>query len=146
MKRSPSLPAEPRAPGVKVETAPLPWISRVADEATLLGRALKRQMRDRLFPRLPALVGLAAGWWVSHTYTDSHWKSALHSVGIGGGGTHVVSDEMYRLMMFGLPILSAAVCAYLTDRLAYFIRGRYAQLASPPADPVRAMRDTPVAD
>ncbi|HSE46397.1 MAG TPA: hypothetical protein VLA89_13815, partial [Gemmatimonadales bacterium] len=85
MKRSPRLPAEPRAPTVKVEAAPPPWMSRVADEATLLGRALRRQMRDRLFPRLPALVGLAAGWWVANTYTDSHWKSALRSVGIGGG-------------------------------------------------------------
>ena len=103
-------------------------------------------MRDRLFPRLPALVGLAAGWWVANTYTDSHWKSALRSVGIGGGGTHVVSGEMYRLMVFGLPILAAAVCAYLSDRLAHFIRGRYAQLASPPADPVPAMGDTPVVD
>jgi hypothetical protein len=146
IKRSPSLTATPRAPAVQVEAAPLPWMSRVADEAKLLGRALKRQLRDRLFPRLPALVGLAAGWWVANTYTDSHWKSTLRSVGIGGGGTHVVSGEMYRLMMFGLPILSAAVCAYLSDRLAHFIRGRYAQLASPPADPVRAVGDTPVAD
>jgi hypothetical protein len=123
-----------------------PVVSRVAVEGRLLGKALKRQLRDRLFPRLPALGGLIAGWWVANTYTDSHWKSALRSVGIGGGGTHVVGSEIYRLMMFGVPILSAAVCAYLGDRLAQVIRDRYEQSNQPPADPVAVAGDAPVAD
>jgi len=141
-KRSVSRPARPPVTAVGVDPAP----GRVAVEAKLLGKALKRQLRDRLFPRLPALVGLAAGWWVANTYTDSQWKSTLRSVGIGGGGTHVVSGEMYRLMMFGLPILSAAVCAYLGDRLAHVIRERYAQSNQPPAAPVPVPGDAPVAD
>lgn len=108
------------------------WKGRLAAEARLLGKALKRQLLDRLFPRLPALAGLIAGWWVANTYTDSHWKSALRSVGIGDGGTHVVSGEMYHLLVVGLPILSAAVCAYLGDRLAHVIRSRYAAAKPPP--------------
>ncbi|HSE68675.1 MAG TPA: hypothetical protein VLB12_16910 [Gemmatimonadales bacterium] len=146
MKRSSAASTTPSVPAAQVEPASPYWVSRVAVEAKLLGNALKRQLRDRLFPRLPALVGLAAGWWVANTYTDSHWKSAMRSVGIGGGGTHVVSGEIYRLMMFGLPILSAAVCAYLADRLAHLVRNRYAPLNQPPPDPLSAAGDTPVAD
>ena len=142
---SKSVAAKSRPSPVQPEALPLPAMSRVAVEASLLGRAVKRQLRDRLFPRLPALVGLAAGWWVANTYTDSHWKSALRSVGIGGGGTHVVSGEMYRVMMFGLPILSAAVCAYLSDRLAHFLRNRYAPEISPP-ESTRHAGEMPVAD
>ena len=48
------------------------------------------------------------------------------------GGTHVVSGEIYRLLVLGLPILSAAVCAYLSDRVAHYVRSRYAPLAPPP--------------
>ncbi|HEU5154042.1 MAG TPA: hypothetical protein VFU03_04895 [Gemmatimonadales bacterium] len=131
-KRSEKVVAKPRSSAVRAEGVPVAWNGRLADEAKLLGRALKRQLRDRLFPRLPALAGLAAGWWVANTYTDSHWKSALRSVGLGDGGTHVVSGEMYRLLVLGLPILSAAVCAYLGDRVAHFVRSRYAPLAPPP--------------
>ncbi|HEY7026660.1 MAG TPA: hypothetical protein VH438_03590 [Gemmatimonadales bacterium] len=131
-KRSEKVVAQPRTSAVRAETLPVAWNGRLADEAKLLGRALKRQLRDRLFPRLPALAGLAAGWWVANTYTDSHWKSALRSVGLGDGGTHVVSGDMYRLLMLGLPILSAAVCAYLGDRVAHYVRSRYAPLAPPP--------------
>jgi len=124
--------AEPRTSAVRAEPVPVVWNSRIVDEAKLLGRALKRQLHDRLFPRLPALAGLAAGWWVANTYTDSQWKSTLRSVGIGGGGTHVVSGEMYRLLVLGLPILSAAMCAYLSDRIAHYVRSRYAPFAPPP--------------
>lgn len=123
--------AEPRTSAVEPEAVPVAWEGRLVDEGKLLGRALKRQLHDRLFPRLPALAGLAAGWWVANTYTDSQWKSTLRSVGIGGGGTHVVSGEIYRLLFLGLPILSAAVCAYLGDRAAHYVRSRYAPLAPP---------------
>jgi hypothetical protein len=58
------------------------------------------------------------GWWIANTYTDSRWKSLARSLGIGSGGTHVVSGETYRAMSFWLPLLAAAVCAYLGDRIA----------------------------
>lgn len=57
----------------------------------------------------------------------------------------MVSGEMYRLMMFGLPILSAAVCAYMSDRLAHFVRSRYAPDTSPPESTPQA-GEMPVAD
>jgi len=110
-----------------------PWTGHLAQESRTLGGAVTKQLRSQLLPRASALGGLAAGWWVANTYTDSHWRSALRSVGIGQGGTHVVSAETYRTMSLLLPILSAAVCAYLCDRLAFGLRRRYQRQDPSPA-------------
>jgi hypothetical protein len=107
--------------------APLPdWTARAGAEAGTLARAVGKQLQGQLFPRASALAGMAAGWWVANTYTDSHVRSVLRSVGIGSGGTRVVSADTYRAMSFWLPILAAAVCAYLGNRLAGYIGRRYA--------------------
>lgn len=98
---------------------------RAAHEVAGLGRAVWQQLHGHLMPRASALAGLAAGWWVTNTYTDSHWRGALHSLGVGKGGRHVVSGDTYRALNFWLPILAAALCAYLGDRLAAAIRRRY---------------------
>jgi hypothetical protein len=102
------------------------WASSMRREGQVLGKAMGKQLQEKLLPRVSALAGLAAGWWVANTYTDSHWKSALRSLGIGRGGTQVVSSESLQAMSFWLPILSAALCAYLGSRLAFLIRRRYA--------------------
>ena len=101
------------------------WFPHMRRECTALGRALWLQLRPSVLPRSPALVGLAVGWWMADTYTDSHFRSVLHSLGIGQGGRRVVSGETYRLMMFWLPILVAALCAYLADRAHVVIQRRY---------------------
>jgi hypothetical protein len=87
-------------------------------EAARFGRAFWAQLRPAILPKAPALAGLAAGWWIANTYTDSRWKSLARSIGIGSGGTHVVSAESYRAISFWLPLLAAALCAYLGDRIA----------------------------
>ena len=107
-----------------------PWISSIGREGKALTKTFARQLHEKLVPRVSALAGLAAGWWVANTYTDSHWRSAFRSLGIGSGGTRVVSSETFQAMSFWLPILSAALCAYLGNRLAFLIRRRYQR---PPA-------------
>lgn len=102
-----------------------PWLGWMADEGKALGRALARQLQGQLLPRASALAGLAAGWWVAHTYTDSRPRSLLRTIGIGHGGTHVISGDTYRALSFWLPIAAAAVCAYLGDRIARWLRSRY---------------------
>jgi hypothetical protein len=84
------------------------------------GRAVARQLRSQVFPKAPALVGLAVGWWVANTYTDSHLRSALRSIGIGSGGTRVVSSSTYETMSFWLPLLAAALCAYIGEKIGAF--------------------------
>ena len=101
------------------------WLGWIAEEGKALGQSLVKQLRGQLLPRASALAGLAAGWWVAHTYTDSRPRSLLRSIGIGHGGTHVVSGDTYRALSFWLPIAAAAVCAYLGDRIARWVRSRY---------------------
>jgi hypothetical protein len=86
-------------------------------EARGLAAALWHQLRSHLFPKVPALAGMAVGWWIANTYTDSRLRSMLRTVGIGSGGTHVVSGSTYRAMSFWLPLLAAALCAYAGERL-----------------------------
>jgi hypothetical protein len=93
------------------------WAPRAARETVGFGRVVLMQLRSQVFPKAPALVGLAVGWWVANTYTDSHLRSALRSIGIGSGGTRVVSSSTYETMSFWLPLLAAALCAYLGERI-----------------------------
>jgi hypothetical protein len=112
----------------ELDARPLPaWVDRARTEGKQLGGALWTQLRSQLTPKAPALAGMAVGWWIASTYTDSHGRSILRSVGIGHGGTHVVSGSMYKAMQFGLPLLAAAVCAYVGGRIATAIREGRAQ-------------------
>lgn len=105
-------------------TAHPAWTARAGTEAAGLGRAIVSQLRSHLLPKAPALAGLVVGWWIANTYTDSHVRSVLRSVGIGSGGTRVVSGDTYKAMSFWLPLLAAAVCAYLGERVAGYYRQR----------------------
>jgi hypothetical protein len=100
------------------------WNRGAALEAAGLARAIAGQLRSALLPKAPALAGMAVGWWIADTYTDSHVRSALRSIGIGSGGTHVVSGSTFKAMSFWLPLLAAAVCAYAGERLVRCYRTR----------------------
>lgn len=114
--------ALPPAPGPE---RPAVLKAHASAEAARFGRAFWAQLRPALLPKAPALAGLAVGWWIANTYTDSRWKSLARSIGLGSGGTHVVSSETYRAMSFWLPLVAAALCAYLGDRIAAAIRERH---------------------
>jgi len=105
-------------------TAQPAWATAAVAESAGLSRAVLVQLRTTLLPKGPALAGMAVGWWIANTYTDSHLHSALRSIGIGRGGTHVVRGSTLKAMNFWLPLLAAAVCAYLGERMAGFYRGR----------------------
>jgi hypothetical protein len=96
------------------------WGAQVATEALGFGRAVLAQLRSHFVPKMPALAGLAVGWWIARTYTDSHLQSVLRSIGIGKGGTRVVTSSTYEAMSFWLPLLAAALCAYVGERLAAY--------------------------
>jgi hypothetical protein len=84
---------------------------------------------------------MAVGWWIADTYTDSHVRSVLRSVGIGSGGTRVVSGSTYKALSFWLPLLAAALCAYLGERIAQHYRDRRQAESRPGLAPERARAD-----
>lgn len=105
-------------------------VCHVGREVTALGGSLAKELRGHLLPRVPALVGLAVGWWVASTFTDSHLSAMLHGLGIGSGPRRAVSAETYRMMSFWLPVVAAALCSYAGARLRNLVRSRYAPAAS----------------
>ncbi|MBI5644062.1 MAG: hypothetical protein HY954_11390 [Deltaproteobacteria bacterium] len=67
-------------------------------------------------PSLSAIGGLLVGAWVSSTFTTSPIKGTLASLGLIKGGKHVVSSATYTLLAIILPILSAALTAYIIQK------------------------------
>ena len=108
------------------------WFPHLGRESAVFGRAFWTHLRAAVVPRGPALAAMAVGWWLVNTYTDSHFHSVLHSLGIGGGGKRVVTGETYRAMMFWLPIVAAALFAYLANRVQHLIQRRYSRATPPP--------------
>lgn len=107
------------------------WTGRAAGEATMFGRAVAMQLRSHILPKAPAIAGLCVGWWIANTYTDSHLRSVFRSIGLGSGGTRVVSSSTYEAMTFWLPLLAAALCAYLGERIGAYYRG-HGSVEDPP--------------
>ena len=108
------------------------WTVALGRELSAFGAAVVRVLGNQFVPRLPALAGLVAGWWVTSTFTDSHFAAALHSWGIGDGPTWAVSSETFDRLQFWLPIAAAAVCSYLGNLFAKRLRQRYAPPAPEP--------------
>lgn len=100
------------------------WSRDLGREVLGLGRAVTGQLRAHFLPKAPALAGLLVGWWIANTYTSSHLRSGLRSLGIGSGGTRVVSSSTYEAMSVWLPLLAAALCGYLGERIAAFYRAQ----------------------
>lgn len=111
------------------------WAHRALNEGFAIGRAIGKETRVRLVPRLPGLVGLAAGWWVAHAFTASYWDRLTDGFGLRRGGPTVVSAETYRGLQFWVPLLAAAICAYLGSRLSASVDRRYSRQPVPDQPP-----------
>jgi hypothetical protein len=94
-------------------------------EAHHFSRVLWRETRSKLIPRASGLAGLAVGYCIAQTFTDSQLSATLHSFGLGSGPRHAVSRETLRAMSFWLPVLAAAVCSYAGTRLSALFHSRY---------------------
>ena len=107
------------------------WTVALGREMSAFGASVVRVLGNQFIPRLPALAGMVAGWWVTSTFTDSSFAAALHSWGIGDGPRWAVSSETFERLQFWLPIAAAAICSYLGNRFAKRLRERY---TLPPPD------------
>src|SRR5262249_54441686 len=75
-------------------------------------------------PGISALLGMAAGSAVASTFTTSPWKATLARWGVIQGARHVVSGPVYQFLSVALPILVAAVTAYLVHKILTNLRER----------------------
>ncbi len=98
------------------------WIAR---EIAIFLDFSVREVKNRILPRLPALAGLAVGWWIAQTFTDSRAHGLLQMLGLGRSGKRYVAADTLKAMNFWLPLLTSLVCAYLASRVGALIRHRY---------------------
>ncbi len=123
--------AEHRLQPLSLEPRFLEPRSVVAREAKHFSKHVLVEARALLLPRIPALVGLMAGFWIAQTFTDSQFTATLHSWGIGSGPRHAVRGETLRALNFAVPLLAAAVASYGSSRLAALVKSRYAPAPAP---------------
>lgn len=98
-------------------------------EASRVALGVGRELRSRLVPRLPGLVGLAAGWGVAQSFTASRWAGVAERLGLRDGGPWVVSPETYERLESWVPLVAAALCAYLGSQLWARVERRYGTAA-----------------
>lgn len=90
--------------------------AKVLREGKELSKVLSRQIFNRI-PGVSAIAGLIVGAWVASTFTTSPVKATLARWGFIEGGRHVVSSPMYRFLSVVLPVLVAAVTAYVVQKI-----------------------------
>ncbi len=83
------------------------------------------QIHSWVVPRWPALSAMVVGWLIAHSYAGSHTEAILATVGLSvrRRGAHLVSVPVdTALVHYGLPLVVAALCAYVAHRLVGRVR------------------------
>lgn len=108
--------------GGQVMPAGIRWFAKAA---LGIGWSLGREVSSKLLPRVPALAGLAVGWWLTATFTDSHFDAVLSHLGLRHGATRVLSRSQLERLNFWLPLLAGACCSYLSSQISSWRERRY---------------------
>jgi len=109
------------------------WMDGTVQGISGLGSGFVRLLRNQLVPRLPALAGLAAGWWAGGRVIDSDLVETLRFWASAHGQRWVVAPDTFEAVRFWFPVAAAAICAVVADRFTARIRARYAPRAVEPA-------------
>lgn len=88
---------------------------RLAKELGELFHYINQQIFNQI-PGVSAIAGLLVGSWVASTFTTSPLRGFLASWGIIKGGSRVVSTTTYSLLSIVLPVLAAAITAYIVQK------------------------------
>lgn len=88
---------------------------RLAKESGELFRYISQQIFNQI-PGVSAIAGLLVGSWVASTFTTSPLRGFLASWGIIKGGSRVVNTTTYSLLSIVLPVLAAAITAYIVQK------------------------------
>lgn len=89
--------------------------AKLAQELRELFHYINKQVFSQI-PGVSAIAGLLVGSWVASTFTTSRFKGFLASWGLIKGGTRVVSTTTYSFLSISLPILAAALTAYIVQK------------------------------
>ena len=115
--------------------SPVPsFVLRVGQETARFARAAVNQLATRM----PAIVGLLAGFSVATVFTGSPLSATLQPWGIGGAAERFAGSDASDIVGVWLPICAAALCSYGSARLGAKVRARYgaeapASARTPPA-------------
>jgi hypothetical protein len=101
-----------------------PWPAGLR-ELRSFGRFLGRELRPKLIPRAPAIVGLLVGWWIGQSFSDSWLDDARSRFGLESR-TSVSSGTLETLRFWG-PLVAAALFAYLGAFLSSRVHRRYSE-------------------
>ena len=99
------------------------WLALLARELRTFSTFLWVELTKRFFLRLPALAAMTVAWWLTHAYTTSSFESNFRKA--TGHGRTGISEETMERLQFWLPILAAALVAYLSTHIAERVRRRY---------------------
>jgi len=106
------------------------WLRGILGEAGTFGAFVKEELTKKIYLRLPALAAMAVAWWITERFTASRFESSLnHFTGEGRMG---LSEQALDLLSFWLPLIVAALVAYLMSTVTKRVRRRYLGEAAPP--------------
>ncbi len=92
-------------------------------EFTTFCEFVREELSKKVVLRLPAFAAMGAAWWVTHRFTSGRFEGRLNRY-FGVGRTEL-SPEAIDWMSFWLPVLAAALVAYLLSTLTKRVRRRY---------------------
>lgn len=99
------------------------WLRAVRAELETFVAFLKDELSRKIVLRLPALAAMAAVWWVTEHFSSLRFESRLnHFTGEGRTG---VSAAALEQLQFWLPLVIAALVAYVLAKLTKRLRRRY---------------------
>lgn len=104
------------------QALPNPLRLLVAELASFL-EFVRDELSKKIFLRLPALAAMGAAWWVTQRFTSGRFEGRLnHYFGVG---RTELSQGAIDWLSFCLPVLAAALVAYLLSTLTKRVRRRY---------------------
>ncbi len=93
--------------------------------AAALATLLVRGFRNQVVPRVPVLVGIAAGWWMASAFTDSDVAGSMLAWAFEHGPNWVLRAQTLPAVGLWIPMAGAAVCGYLGHCFAAKLHARY---------------------
>jgi hypothetical protein len=99
------------------------WMRASLEELGTFGVFLREELTKKIYLRLPALAAMAAAWWITAHFTSSRFESNLNR--FTGEGRTGLSEAALEQLQFWLPLVVAAMVAYVVASLSKRVRRRY---------------------